>query len=496
MPAGVAVWIDLLARGRSVEGSNDVVLVEREPARELPDMRGSADPEVHTLWGIAEQKLRDELGGNFPAWFGRTQAVALDGDSLVLAVPSLFVKEWIEDRYADQLRSAACSAADRDLSVALVIDETLAEEPPSAGADPAPALAEADPDPLPSQDAPLFHPKYTFESFVIGASNRFAHAAALAVAEAPAEAYNPLFIYGAAGLGKTHLLHAIGRYARDWHRGSVVRYVSTEQFMNDFIVALQRRTIPSFHKRYRAADLLLIDDIQFLEGKERTQEEFFHTFNALHPKSQIVITSDRPPKKIPTLEERLRTRFEWGLITDIQPPDLETRLAILRKKTETERLSVPAEVMSYIASRIQTNIRELEGALIRVAAYASLTRSSITLEAAQGVLQSLLPNSNEARVTSDLIISVAAEYFDVTPEEICSPSRSRPLVNARQMAMYLCRELTDLSLPKIGERFGGRDHSTVIFAVNKVRQHMQERESWYEQVRELTTRIRQQAARA
>ncbi len=479
-----------------MDGSNDVVLVERGPDRELPDVKGSGDPQVRALWDAAEQMLKADLGGNFPAWFGRTQPVALDGDSLVLAVPSLFVKEWIEERYSDQLRNAACAAAERDLSVALVIDESLAEEPPSAADEPLPSFPQPDPEPVSSDDAPSFHPKYTFESFVIGASNRFAHAAALAVAEAPAEAYNPLFIYGAAGLGKTHLLHAIGRYARDWHRGSVVRYVSTEQFMNDFIVALQRRTIPSFHKRYRAADLLLIDDIQFLEGKERTQEEFFHTFNALHPKSQIVITSDRPPKKIPTLEERLRTRFEWGLITDIQPPDLETRLAILRKKTETERLSVPAEVMSYIASRIQTNIRELEGALIRVAAYASLTRSSITLEAAQGVLQSLLPNSNEARVTSDLIISVAAEYFDVTPEEICSPSRSRPLVNARQMAMYLCRELTDLSLPKIGERFGGRDHSTVVFAVNKVRQHMQERESWYEQVRELTTRIRQQAARA
>jgi chromosomal replication initiator protein len=239
----------------------------------------------------------------------------------------------------------------------------------------------------------------------------------------------------------------------------------------------------------------LIDDIQFLEGKERTQEEFFHTFNALHPKSQIVITSDRPPKKIPTLEARVRTRFEWGLITDIQPPDLETRLAILRKKTETERLSVPPEVMSYIASRIQTNIRELEGALIRVVAYASLTRSPTTLELATGVLQSLLPDGLEARVTSDLVISVSADYFDVTPEEICSSSRSRPLVTARQMAMYLCRELTDLSLPKIGERFGGRDHSTVIYANNKVRELMQERQSCYEQVRELTTRIRQQAAR-
>ncbi|HJR45236.1 MAG TPA: chromosomal replication initiator protein DnaA [Actinomycetota bacterium] len=482
-----------------MDSSNDVVVAERrasDPGYVEPEADELEPPPVLTLWTVAEQALRDELGGNFPAWFGRTRPIELEGDTFVLAVPSLFVKEWIEERYADQLRAATSGAAEREVSIALVVDETLAADTDPGGAMATVAQeAPAPPPPPPVDDAPAFHPKYTFESFVIGSSNRFAHAAALAVAEAPAEAYNPLFIYGAAGLGKTHLLHAIGRYAREWHRGSVVRYVSTEQFMNDFIVALQRRTIPSFHQRYRAADLLLIDDIQFLEGKERTQEEFFHTFNALHPKSQIVITSDRPPKKIPTLEERLRTRFEWGLITDIQPPDLETRLAILRKKTETEHLSVPPDVMSYIASRIQTNIRELEGALIRVAAYASLTRSSITLEAAQGVLQSLLPNSNEARVTSDLIISVAAEYFDVTPDEICSPSRSRPLVNARQMAMYLCRELTDLSLPKIGERFGGRDHSTVVFAVNKVRQHMQERESWYEQVRELTTRIRQQAAR-
>ena len=487
-----------------MESSHDVAVVERGLTQLGPDSmevlgERARSGEVTALWDVAERSLKEELKGNFPAWFGRSRPVALDGNSFVLAVPSLFVKEWIEDRYSAQLRTAASAAAERELSVALIVDETLGEEHASEPAEeptPPPGAAQQRVETAESAASDLaFHPKYTFESFVIGSSNRFAHAAALAVAEAPAEAYNPLFIYGAAGLGKTHLLHAIGRYVRDWHRGSVVRYVSTEQFMNDFIVALQRRTIPAFHQRYRAADLLLIDDIQFLEGKERTQEEFFHTFNALHPKSQIIITSDRPPKKIPTLEERLRTRFEWGLITDIQPPDLETRLAILQKKTENDRLAIPTEVMSYIASKIQTNIRELEGALIRVAAYASLTRSAITLEAAQGVLQSLLPNSNEARVTSDLIISVAAEYFDVTPDEICSPSRSRPLVNARQMAMYLCRELTDLSLPKIGERFGGRDHSTVIFAVNKVKQHMQERESWYEQVRELTTRIRQQAAR-
>jgi chromosomal replication initiator protein len=451
--------------------------------------------EIQRLWAETLGALEGQLGSNFEAWFGKAAPIELTAENLTLAVPSKFAKDWIEGRYLEQLKASIAAAAGRDLSVLIITDPALAEEipdPPLYVTEPAQPHPD---DQLMTDDEPAFHPKYNFESFVIGDSNRFAHAAALAVSEAPAESYNPLFIYGGAGLGKTHLLHAIGRYVREWHHGSVVRYVSTEQFMNEFIVALQRRTIPNFHGRYRACDLLLVDDIQFLEGKERTQEEFFHTFNALHPRSQIVITSDRPPKKIPTLEERLRTRFEWGLMVDIQPPDLETRLAIIRKKTETDRLSVPPDVMDYIASRIQTNIRELEGALIRVAAYASLTRTEITLDRAQHVLQSLLPNANEARVTSDLVISVAAEYFDVGAEEICSASRSRPLVNARQMAMYLCRELTDLSLPKIGERFGGRDHSTVVFAVNKVKTHMQEKESWYEQVHELTTRIRQQAGR-
>ncbi|HEV2757154.1 MAG TPA: chromosomal replication initiator protein DnaA [Actinomycetota bacterium] len=445
------------------------------------------------IWGRAAQDLKLALSeSNFSAWFGHTVPVGLDGDTLVLGVPNHFTKDWIEGRFLEPLVTAVTTAAGRPLEVAILADAAYAgEDTPSAP----PAVITLPDDAEPSAPDDVFHPNYTFESFVIGSSNRFAHAAALAVAEAPAQAYNPLFIYGGAGLGKTHLLHAIGRYAQQWHPGTVVRYVSTEQFMNDFIVALQRRNIPSFHRRYRVADLLLIDDIQFLEGKERTQEEFFHTFNALHPKSQIVITSDRPPKKISTLEERLRTRFEWGLITDIQPPDLETRLAILQKKAETERLVVGHEVMSFIASRIQTNIRELEGALIRVAAYASLTRSELTLDLAQQVLQTLLPDTREARVTSDLVVSVAADYYDVTAEEICSSSRSRPLVNARQMAMYLCRELTDLSLPKIGERFGGRDHSTVLYAMHKIRQQMKERQSCYQQVEELTTRIRQQAAR-
>ena len=445
------------------------------------------------IWESAAAELRAVLTeGTFTTWFASARAVALDGNTFVLGVPSTFVKEWIESRYLAQLNEALSRAAGYPLSLMVRIDDTIEEVEP-------PMPAHTPPPPPPqfaaAAEAPRFHPKYTFDSFVIGSSNRFAHAAALAVAEAPATAYNPLFIYGGAGLGKTHLLHAIGHYVLETSPHSVVRYVSSEQFMNDFILALQTRTIPEFHRRYRMVDLLLVDDIQFLEGKERTQEEFFHTFNALHPKSQLVITSDRPPKKIPTLEERLRTRFEWGLITDIQPPDLETRLAILQMKARTESLAVPQDVLSFIASRIQTNIRELEGALIRVLAYSSLTRSDVTLELAQGVLQSLLPDGLEARVTSDLVISVSADYFDVTPEEICSSSRSRPLVTARQMAMYLCRELTDLSLPKIGERFGGRDHSTVIYANNKVRELMQERQSCYEQVRELTTRIRQQAAR-
>ncbi|MDQ3953470.1 MAG: chromosomal replication initiator protein DnaA [Actinomycetota bacterium] len=467
---------------------------EDSPAQPAGTAAETGDSPAAAIWDRATQDLKLALSeSNFSAWFGRTQAVGLDGDTLVLGVPNHFTKDWIEGRFLEPLVSAVTAAAGRSLEVAILAEgpHDAAEPAPSGSAEPVvtiPEAAEVDPD-------DVFHPNYTFDSFVIGSSNRFAHAAALAVAEAPAQAYNPLFIYGGAGLGKTHLLHAIGRYAQQWHPNTVVRYVSTEQFMNDFILALQRRNIPSFHRRYRMADLLLIDDIQFLEGKERTQEEFFHTFNALHPKSQIIITSDRPPKKISTLEERLRTRFEWGLITDIQPPDLETRLAILQKKAETEQLVVGHDVMSFIASRIQTNIRELEGALIRVAAYASLTRSELSLDLAQQVLRTLLPETREARVTSDLVVSVAADYYDVTAEEICSSSRSRPLVNARQMAMYLCRELTDLSLPKIGERFGGRDHSTVLYAMHKVRQQMKERQSCYQQVEELTTRIRQQAAR-
>ncbi|MGH2735140.1 MAG: chromosomal replication initiator protein DnaA [Actinomycetota bacterium] len=455
------------------------------------------------MWNRASDLLQERLSeGSFSAWFGRARALGMDGQTFILRVPNPFAKEWIEDHYIDTLKESVTLASGRELDVSLLAgdsfsaDNSMPDEFPEVIVREATIdLTDARADASQADSEAPFLPKYTFDSFVIGSSNRFAHAAAQAVAEGPAQAYNPLFIYGGAGLGKTHLLHAIGRYVGECHPGLVSRYVSTEQFMNEFILALQRRAFPDFHTRYRAVDILMVDDIQFLEGKERTQEEFFHTFNALHPKSQIVITSDRPPKKISTLEERLRTRFEWGLITDIQPPDLETRIAILQMKAETEGISVPQDVLDFIASRIQTNIRELEGALIRVAAYASLTRSEPSLELAQGILQSLLPNAPESRVTADLVISVAAEYFDVTADEIKSSNRSRPLVNARQMAMYLCRELTDLSLPEIGKRFGGRDHSTVLHANNKIRHLMQERQSCFEQVRELTTRIRQRAAR-
>ncbi|MGH2699978.1 MAG: chromosomal replication initiator protein DnaA [Actinomycetota bacterium] len=471
----------------------------QDPAWRGSDTQTLGDAErAAELWGHASQLLRNRISrSTFSMWFGRAQALGIEDTTFVLGVPNPYAKEQIESRYLEPLTQSLASARGEGVDVVLLAGDSFSAEedeeplPPTAVSSHQTATID-----ITSNEGSAFHPKYSFDSFVIGSSNRFAHAAALAVAEGPAKAYNPLFIYGGSGLGKTHLLHAVGRYVGECHPALRACYVTTEQFMNEFILALQRRTITEFHRRYRAVDLLMVDDIQFLEGKERTQEEFFHTFNALHPHSQVVITSDRPPKKISTLEERLRTRFEWGLITDIQPPDLETRIAILQMKAETDGLTVSPEVMDFIASRIQTNIRELEGALIRVAAYASLTSSEPTLELAQGVLQSLLPNAAEARVTPDLVIAVAAEYYDITPDEIRSSNRSRPLVNARQMAMYLCRELTDLSLPEIGRRFGGRDHSTVLHANNKIRRQMQERQSSFEQVRELTTRVRQRATRA
>jgi chromosomal replication initiator protein len=338
------------------------------------------------------------------------------------------------------------------------------------------------------------NPKYTFETFVIGSSNRFAHAAAVAVAEAPAKAYNPLFVYGDSGLGKTHLLHAIGHYAQSLYQGLKVRYVSSEEFTNDFINMIRDGKQDGFRRRYRDVDVLLVDDIQFLENKEGTQEEFFHTFNTLHNASkQIVISSDRAPKRLVTLEDRLRSRFEWGLQTDVQPPELETRIAILRKKAVQDRLNAPPEALEYIASRISTNIRELEGALIRVTAFASLNRQTVDLQLAEFVLKDLIVETHGPDITASTIMGQTASYFGLSIDDLCGTSRSRVLVTARQIAMYLCRELTDMSLPKIGQQFGGRDHTTVMHAERKIRSLMAERRAIYNQVTELTNRIKQQA---
>ncbi len=342
-------------------------------------------------------------------------------------------------------------------------------------------------------DSPL-NPRYSFETFVIGSSNRFAHAAAVAVAEAPGKAYNPLLVYGDSGLGKTHLLHAIGHYVRNLWTGAKIRYVSSEAFTNDVINAIKDANTAALQRRYRDVDVLLVDDIQFLEGKQQTQEEFFHTFNTLHnANKQIVISSDRPPKRLTQLEDRLRNRFEWGLLTDVQPPDLETRIAILRKKAAADRLSAPADVLEFIASRIQTNIRELEGALIRVTAFASINQQEVDMTLAEIVLKDLIPEGGEPEVTAGLIIAQTATYFGFSIEDLCGPSRTRALVTARQISMYLCRELTELSLPKIGQQFGGRDHTTVMNADRRIRKDLAERRNVFHQVTELTTRIKQQA---
>lgn len=363
---------------------------------------------------------------------------------------------------------------------------------PTTGA-PGPLAAQPAPATGPGEPTARLNPKYLFDTFVIGASNRFAHAAAVAVAEAPAKAYNPLFIYGESGLGKTHLLHAIGHYARSLYPGTRVRYVSSEEFTNEFINSIRDGKGDSFRKRYREMDILLVDDIQFLADKESTQEEFFHTFNTLHnANKQIVLSSDRPPKQLVTLEDRLRNRFEWGLITDVQPPELETRIAILRKKAVQEQLNAPPEVLEFIASRISRNIRELEGALIRVTAFASLNRQPVDLGLTEIVLKDLIPGGEDStpEITSTAIMSATADYFGLTVEDLCGSSRGRQLVTARQIAMYLCRELTDLSLPKIGALFGGRDHTTVMHADRKIRNLMAERRSIYNQVTELTNRIK------
>ncbi|WP_336921637.1 chromosomal replication initiator protein DnaA [Aquipuribacter sp. SD81] len=464
--------------------------------------------------------------------------VALDGDTAQVAVASSFDRQLLETKLLDTVTEALQVTTGSTWRLEVVVDPRLgaldgehvlqvdsrAWVPADPGADHGDPGADHDADdvldltaadqvrggrhaqalasPRPAtrrrtlaeEAEARLNPRYTFESFVIGASNRFAHAAAVAVAEAPAKAYNPLFVYGDSGLGKTHLLHAIGHYVQSLYGGMRVRYVNSEEFTNDFINSIRDDRAAAFHSRYREVDVLLIDDIQFLQNKVQTQEEFFHTFNALHnANKQVVITSDVPPKQLQGFEDRMRSRFEWGLLTDVQPPDLETRIAILRKKAIVDSLAVPDEIMEYIASRISTNIRELEGALIRVTAFASLHRQPLTTQLADVVLRDLIPSADQPAITSSQIMAETASYFGVSVDDLHGSSRSRVLVNARQIAMYLCRELTEMSLPKIGQAFGGRDHTTVMHAERKIRSLMSERMAVYNQVTELTSRLKRQS---
>jgi chromosomal replication initiator protein len=458
---------------------------------------------ANEVWQECLRVLRDRLSTpSSRTWFEETHPVSLSDETITLRAPSKFAKEWLEQRYAGVLQDALAAAAGRNLRVEILVPSNGAVNGSSNGSGGAVLLAPPPvvPDqsfqvPAEAPDPPLSS-KYTFESFIIGPSNILAHAAAMAVAEAPANAYNPLFIYGGAGLGKTHLLQAIGSHAMQLYGHLTVKYVSSETFTNQFINAIKDDRMEAFQRRYRENDILLVDDIQFLEGKERTQEEFFHTFNALHAANkQIVISSDRPPKGIATLEDRLRSRFEWGLIADVGFPDLETRIAILRKKAEIDRLEVCEDVLTYIASRVESNVRELEGALIRVVAYSSLNKRTITLELAEEVLGGLFPSSGAEPVRVETIMSETAGYFGVSLEDLRSHNRSRSLVQARQIAMYLVRDLTNLSLPKIGEAFGGRDHTTVLHAMGKIRQLLSEKRVVYHQIQELTGRIRKRSGR-
>ena len=460
--------------------------------------------DLKTLWALVIAAMASE-SPQHRAFLALTKPLGLlqgeGGATLLLNTPNQFAKDFLELRIKSALNEILTNQLGQKINIAVTVDENLeVEQSHNEIVDE--SVPEVQPksgtgrdlgSKVPPEQSQL-NPRYIFETFVIGASNRFAHAAAVAVAEAPAKAYNPLFIYGESGLGKTHLLHAIGAYAKELYGSVRVRYVSSEEFTNDFINSIRDDKASVFQRRYRDLDVLLVDDIQFLENKERTQEEFFHTFNTLYnANKQIVISSDRPPKQLTTLEDRLRSRFEWGLITDIQPPELETRIAILRKKAAQDKLNASDDVLEYIASKISSNIRELEGALIRVTAFASLNRQPVDMGLAEIVLKDLIPDQAGPEITSATIMAQTASYFSLTLEDLCGTSRSRVLVNARQIAMYLCRELTELSLPKIGQTFGGRDHTTVMHADRKIRQLMAERRSIYNQVTELTNRIKLQS---
>ena len=462
--------------------------------------------ETIDLWKRCGDAVRDQVtDATWRTWLAGLVPQAFDGDLLVLSAPSSLVRERVEHRFLGLISAAATEVTAREVKVRVDLAPIPLEHPSpltlldDVGGDEAadrvsPATARGGVARRGATDEPDhggLDLRYTFDAFVIGSSNRFSHAAALAVAEMPAKSYNPLFIHGDAGLGKTHLLHAIGNYVRENFAGRRVRYVSTETFMNEFVDAIRTSTTTAFKRRYRECDVLLIDDIQFMEGKEGLQEEFFHTFNHLYAASkQVVITSDRAPKAIATLEDRLRSRFMSGLITDVQPPELETRLAILQKKLERERADVPHEVLEFIATNVTDNIRELEGALIRVTAYGSLNRQPLTRELAEHVLSDIVKAGQPRTILPAQILQTTADTFGFTVEDLCGPSRRRPLVIARQIGMYLFRELTDYSFPAIAKEFGGRDHTTVMHAVEKISSLMRERRQIFDQVNDLIVRIK------
>jgi chromosomal replication initiator protein len=446
---------------------------------------------AESLWDEVSGRLRGALNETtYGTWFAKAHGSELVDTDFTIAVPNDFTREWIEGHFLGLIKAAVRDVVGSETRVHLRVDSGAADGGPAPGE---PAATTATNPETRGAESTGMNPKYTFDLFVIGSSNRFAHAAALAVAEAPAQAYNPLFIYGGTGLGKTHLLQAIGHYVLEHSAGLTTRYVTSETFMNDFINSLRDKRIEGFKQRYRTYDVLLVDDIQFLEGKERIQEEFFHTFNSLYEAGrQIVISSDRPPKEIATLEARLRSRFEWGLLTDVQPPDLETRIAILRKKVNIDRIQVhDPEVLTFVAGRVSTNIRELEGALTRVVAFSSLTGRPMTVELAENVLRDVFPQGEAPEVSIRRIQETVSERFGLSVSELCSARRSQSVAYPRQVAMYLSRELTDSSLPKIGKEFGGRDHTTVIHATSKIAGLIREDRSVYNLVQELTARIKQ-----
>lgn len=458
--------------------------------------------EIHDLWQKSLELIKAKISKpSFETWMRQTEAIELQGNTLIIGVPSDFAREWLANRYFTIIRDAVRSASGMKLDIEVI--ETKGSAPTLAEATQALVNENAH---LVSGDStfsdeedeidaegfvqPQLNPKYTFDTFVIGSGNRFAHAASLAVAEAPAKAYNPLFIYGGVGLGKTHLMHAIGHHVLTHNPNSRVVYLSSEKFTNEFINAIRDNRAESFRNKYRSVDILLIDDIQFLAGKEQTQEEFFHTFNSLHEENkQIIISSDRPPKEIPTLEDRLRSRFEWGLITDVQPPDLETRIAILRKKAFAEQLDVPSNVLAFIADRVDTNIRELEGALIRVVAFSALMNQPISTELAAEALKDIMPDTRPRTITISDIQHAVSTYYRLRIEDLKSKKRTKAVALPRQIAMYLSREMTDYSLPKIGEDFGGRDHSTVIHAHEKIHRNLHSDPHLKQAVEEIKKRI-------